>query len=183
MCASCPTGSPPAALPPLSAPTVPTLTTKQPRQSLPPPQSNTDIYFLHCHHPPICKRTHAHAHTAAAAAATATAAAAAATATTATTAATALGAQVIILAVNAANTDLANSDAIAFSRRVDPRGERTLAVLTKLDLMDEGTDARGVVTGEVRHEPPSGSPRRLSFGVIFGSRRRLSCPPRRVEPI
>lgn len=55
---------------------------------------------------------------------------------------------VIILAVNAANTDMANSDAIAFSRRVDPRGERTLAVLTKLDLMDEGTDARGIITGE-----------------------------------
>jgi hypothetical protein len=55
---------------------------------------------------------------------------------------------VIILAVSAANTDMANSDAIAFSRKVDPRGERTLAVLTKLDLMDEGTDARGIITGE-----------------------------------
>ena len=54
---------------------------------------------------------------------------------------------VIILAVSAANTDLANSDALAFSRNVDPRGERTLAVLTKLDLMDDGTDARDVLTG------------------------------------
>ena len=43
----------------------------------------------------------------------------------------------IILAVSAANTDLANSDAIAFSNECDPDGERTLAVLTKLDLMDE----------------------------------------------
>lgn len=32
----------------------------------------------------------------------------------------------IILAVSAANTDLANSDAIALSRSVDPDGQRTL---------------------------------------------------------
>lgn len=55
---------------------------------------------------------------------------------------------VIILAVNAANTDLANSDALAFSRQVDPRGDRTLAVLTKLDLMDQGTHARDILTGD-----------------------------------
>lgn len=66
----------------------------------------------------------------------------------------------IILAVSAANTDLANSDAIAYSRRADPEGERTLAVLTKLDLMDEGTDARGIITGQ------DGSVPKLKLGYI-----------------
>ena len=47
----------------------------------------------------------------------------------------------IILAVSAGNTDLANSDALKLARVVDPKGERTLGVVTKLDLMDEGTDA------------------------------------------
>ncbi len=47
----------------------------------------------------------------------------------------------IILSVTAANTDLANSDAIQMAREVDPEGDRTIGVLTKLDLMDPGTDA------------------------------------------
>ena len=54
----------------------------------------------------------------------------------------------LILAVTGANTDLANSDAICIAKEVDPKGERTLGVMTKLDLMDRGTDARGVFTGE-----------------------------------
>lgn len=57
----------------------------------------------------------------------------------------------LILAVTAANTDLANSDAIEIAKEVDPQGKRTLGVLTKLDLMDRGTDARGIFTGEVRN--------------------------------
>ncbi|CAL8157650.1 unnamed protein product [Prunus armeniaca] len=39
-----------------------------------------------------------------------------------------------------ANQDLATSDAIRISREVDPTRERTLGVLTKIDLMDKGTD-------------------------------------------
>jgi dynamin GTPase len=50
----------------------------------------------------------------------------------------------LILAVTPANTDLATSDALNLSRQVDPDGLRTIGVLTKLDLMDEGTDARDV---------------------------------------
>lgn len=60
---------------------------------------------------------------------------------------------VIVLAVNAANTDLANSDALALSRQIDPEGERTLAVLTKLDLMDQGTHARDILTGHDETAP------------------------------
>lgn len=46
----------------------------------------------------------------------------------------------IVLAVTSANTDLANSDALKLAQSVDPGGHRTVGVLTKLDLMDEGTD-------------------------------------------
>lgn len=44
----------------------------------------------------------------------------------------------IILAVTAANTDMATSEAIKMAKEVDPDGRRTLAVVTKLDLMDAG---------------------------------------------
>ncbi|XP_073157047.1 dynamin-related protein 5A [Henckelia pumila] len=53
----------------------------------------------------------------------------------------------IILAVSPANQDLATSDAIKVSREVDPKGERTFGVLTKIDLMDKGTDAVEILEG------------------------------------
>lgn len=53
----------------------------------------------------------------------------------------------IILAVSPANQDLATSDAIKISREVDPKGERTFGVLTKVDLMDKGTDAVEILEG------------------------------------
>uniref|UniRef100_A0A9J7ZYQ0 Dynamin-1-like protein n=1 Tax=Cyprinus carpio carpio TaxID=630221 RepID=A0A9J7ZYQ0_CYPCA len=55
----------------------------------------------------------------------------------------------IILAVTAANTDMATSEALKVARDVDPDGRRTLAVVTKLDLMDAGTDAMDVLMGRV----------------------------------
>lgn len=55
----------------------------------------------------------------------------------------------IIMAVCAANVDLANSDAIKLARRVDPFGERTIGVMTKIDLMDEGTNAIDIISGKV----------------------------------
>ena len=39
----------------------------------------------------------------------------------------------IILAISAANVDLANSTSLRASRKVDPRGERTIGVITKMD--------------------------------------------------
>ncbi|KAL7396568.1 hypothetical protein ABVT39_008010 [Epinephelus coioides] len=51
----------------------------------------------------------------------------------------------LILAVTPANTDLANSDALKLAKDVDPQGQRTIGVITKLDLMDEGTDARQIL--------------------------------------
>lgn len=52
----------------------------------------------------------------------------------------------IILAVSPANADLATSDALRMAREVDPSGDRTIGVLTKLDIMDPGTDARDIMT-------------------------------------
>lgn len=55
----------------------------------------------------------------------------------------------IIMAVCPANNDLANADALKLARKVDPNGERTLGVLTKIDLMDEGTNALEIIRGKV----------------------------------
>ncbi|KAG0017015.1 vacuolar protein sorting-associated protein 1 [Entomortierella chlamydospora] len=55
----------------------------------------------------------------------------------------------IILAVTAANTDLANSDGLKLAREVDPEGARTIGVLTKIDLMDAGTDVVDILAGRV----------------------------------
>ncbi len=55
----------------------------------------------------------------------------------------------MILAVSAANVDLANSDSLKLARSVDPQGKRTIGVLTKLDLMDAGTNAADILTGRV----------------------------------
>jgi len=55
----------------------------------------------------------------------------------------------IILAVTAANTDLANSDGLKLAREVDPEGQRTIGVLTKVDLMDEGTDVVDILAGRI----------------------------------
>lgn len=53
----------------------------------------------------------------------------------------------VILAISPANQDLATSDAIKICREVEPAGERTLGVLTKIDLMDKSTNAVDVLEG------------------------------------
>uniref|UniRef100_A0A1I7U4V1 dynamin GTPase n=1 Tax=Caenorhabditis tropicalis TaxID=1561998 RepID=A0A1I7U4V1_9PELO len=55
----------------------------------------------------------------------------------------------LILAVTPANSDLATSDALKLAKEVDPQGLRTIGVLTKLDLMDEGTDARDILENKL----------------------------------
>uniref|UniRef100_A0A8C4MR86 Dynamin-2 n=1 Tax=Equus asinus asinus TaxID=83772 RepID=A0A8C4MR86_EQUAS len=55
----------------------------------------------------------------------------------------------LILAVSPANSDLANSDALKIAKEVDSQGQRTIGVITKLDLMDEGTDARDVLENKL----------------------------------
>jgi dynamin 1-like protein len=55
----------------------------------------------------------------------------------------------IILAVTAANQDLVNSDGLKMARSVDPDGERTIGVLTKVDIMDQGTDCADILANRV----------------------------------
>ncbi|PKY00194.1 hypothetical protein P168DRAFT_330706 [Aspergillus campestris IBT 28561] len=55
----------------------------------------------------------------------------------------------IILAVSPANVDLVNSEALKLARQVDAMGRRTIGVLTKLDLMDHGTNAMDILSGRV----------------------------------
>ncbi|XP_067662749.1 dynamin-1-like isoform X3 [Haliotis asinina] len=73
----------------------------------------------------------------------------------------------LILAVSPANSDLANSDALKIAKEVDPQGTRTIGVITKLDLMDEGTDARDIL--ENRLLPL----RRGYIGVVNRSQRDI----------
>jgi dynamin 1-like protein len=55
----------------------------------------------------------------------------------------------IILAVHAANTDFSTAEALKIAKDIDPDGRRTLVVVTKLDLMDAGTDALDVLCHRV----------------------------------
>ncbi|KAM6963235.1 dynamin 3a [Aplochiton taeniatus] len=73
----------------------------------------------------------------------------------------------LILAVTPANTDLATSDALKLAKDVDPQGQRTIGVITKLDLMDKGTDARDIL--ENRLLPL----RRGYIGVVNRSQRDI----------
>jgi replication fork clamp-binding protein CrfC len=54
----------------------------------------------------------------------------------------------VILAVVPANQDMATSDSLQIARQLDPEGKRTLGVITKIDIMDKGTDARQMLSNE-----------------------------------
>lgn len=74
----------------------------------------------------------------------------------------------IILAVSPANSDLATSDALQMAREADPTGYRTIGVITKLDIMDRGTDARNFLLGKV-------VPLRLGYiGVVSRSQEDIN---------
>lgn len=55
----------------------------------------------------------------------------------------------IILAVVTANTDPSTSESLKIAKEIDPEGVRTIAVVTKLDIIDEGTiqDATNLLCG------------------------------------
>ena len=48
----------------------------------------------------------------------------------------------IILSVVPANQDITNDEVLDMAMKMDKLGERTLACITKIDIMDRGTDAR-----------------------------------------
>ena len=53
----------------------------------------------------------------------------------------------IILCVIAANVDTTTSEGLLMARKVDSAGIRTLGVITKIDIMDRGTNARQLLLG------------------------------------
>ncbi|KAG7664537.1 DNM1 [[Candida] subhashii] len=74
----------------------------------------------------------------------------------------------IILAVSPANVDLVNSESLKLARQVDPTGKRTIGILTKLDLMDQGTNALDILKGNVY-------PLKLGFiGIVNRSQQDIS---------
>jgi len=54
----------------------------------------------------------------------------------------------IILAVVPANQDMSTSDALQMAMELDPKGTRTLGAITKIDIMDRGTNAKKMIMGE-----------------------------------
>ena len=72
------------------------------------------------------------------------------------------------MSVSPANVDLANSESLKLARSVDPQGRRTIGILTKLDLMDAGTNALDILTGRVY-------PLKLGFiGVVGRSQQDIN---------
>ena len=57
----------------------------------------------------------------------------------------------VILCVIPANADMATSQGLHLARQWDPTGDRTLGVITKIDIMDRGTDASKMI---LNHEIP-----------------------------
>jgi len=58
----------------------------------------------------------------------------------------------IILAVMPARVDLEADPALELIKEHDPKGERTIGVLTKIDLMDNGTDVTNYLVGEIPND-------------------------------
>lgn len=54
----------------------------------------------------------------------------------------------IILCVIPANQDLSLSDGLKLAREWDKNGERTIGVITKIDIMDKGTSAKRMLMNE-----------------------------------
>ena len=54
----------------------------------------------------------------------------------------------IILCVIPANADMTTSDALQMAREIDEKGIRTLGVITKIDIMDAGTNAKRMIMGQ-----------------------------------
>ena len=72
-----------------------------------------------------------------------------------------------ITIVHPGHQDIANSDALKLAREVDRAGDRTIGVITKLDLMDRGTDARNILENKVSFLSPHSGPKPLGKCVNF----------------
>lgn len=54
----------------------------------------------------------------------------------------------IILCVIPANIDITTSEALQIAQTTDPKGLRTIGVITKIDIMDKGTNAKKTLLGQ-----------------------------------
>lgn len=54
----------------------------------------------------------------------------------------------IILCVVPANADMTVSDGLQMARQLDPKGIRTVGVITKVDIMDRGTNAKRMIMNQ-----------------------------------
>jgi hypothetical protein len=54
----------------------------------------------------------------------------------------------IILCVIPANIDISTSEALQMAMKLDPTGDRTIGVITKIDIMDIGTNAKKILLCE-----------------------------------
>lgn len=54
----------------------------------------------------------------------------------------------IILCVVTANADMATQEGLRMARRIDPKGIRTVGVITKIDIMDRGTNAKRMIMNQ-----------------------------------
>lgn len=48
----------------------------------------------------------------------------------------------------AANADMSTSDGLKLAMEADKEGKRTIGVITKIDIMDRGTDARKMLMNQ-----------------------------------
>lgn len=55
----------------------------------------------------------------------------------------------LILAISPGNYDIANSDSLKLAREVDPEGERTLGVITKMDRVEDGEAILPIIEGKI----------------------------------
>jgi len=54
----------------------------------------------------------------------------------------------IILCVVSANADMATQEGLMMARKIDPKGIRTVGVITKIDIMDRGTNAKRAIMNQ-----------------------------------
>jgi dynamin 1-like protein len=54
----------------------------------------------------------------------------------------------IILSVVPANADMVTQEGLKMAREVDPKGIRTVGVITKIDIMDRGTNAKRMIMNQ-----------------------------------
>lgn len=54
----------------------------------------------------------------------------------------------IILCVVPANADMAIQEGLRMARKIDPKGIRTIGVITKIDIMDRGTNAKRMIMNQ-----------------------------------